>query len=156
MLVPTSLSFLKTLHLTLNVSHSSNDQVTRYVSLHPACKMFHLNFAVPNIPLYAAPLVAFAKAGYMDQAKRLLPYLYDGFETRGLRNAMDYITTGNGYYILNSTKPSTQGYAMYQSPMGILSYLLDKYETWTDPKSPAFNLPGQGRSTSGITDENIL
>lgn len=118
--------------------------------------MVHVNFHVPNIPPYATPIVAIAKAGYIDLAKKALPLLYDEFEIRGLTRAMEYITTESAYYAINSTKPSTLGYAMYQSPIGILSYLLDKFQGWTDPMSPAFQPPGMGKQTSNMTDEAIL
>lgn len=130
--------------------------MTRFLSLHDSCKMFHTNFHVPNIPPYAIPAVAAHRAGFTGVCERMLTTLYDEFECRGLRRALEYTSTGNAYFLMNKTKPATLGYAMYQSPVGILSYFLDKYETWTDPRSPAFQPPGQGTQTSGTTDENIL
>lgn len=106
--------------------------------------------------MYAAPALALVKMGFKDQVLKSMRYLYDDFEYRGLQRGMDYVTTGNAYYLINSTKPSTLGYGMYQSPVAILSYLLDKFETWTDPNSPAFSPPGQGNKSSGMTDETIL
>jgi len=94
--------------------------------------------------------------GYGAIGNRILPYLYDDFEIRGLQRSMDYITKGNAYYLINATKPSTIGYGMYQNPTAILSYFLDKFETWTDPRSPAFQPAGKGNKESGVTDENIL
>lgn len=106
--------------------------------------------------MYAAPALILVKMGYKDLVLKSMRYFYDDFEYRGLQRGMDYVTNGNAYCLINGTKPSTLGYGMYQSPVAILSYLLDKFESWTDPKSPAFQPPGQGNKTSRMTDETIL
>jgi pimeloyl-ACP methyl ester carboxylesterase len=106
--------------------------VTRYLSFHPSCKALH------------------------TMVSKMMSYLYDEFEVRGLQRGMQYVTRGNAYFAINSTTPATIGYGMYQSPVAILSYLLDKFQQWTDPRSPAFQPPGKGTQSSGMTDENIL
>ena len=130
--------------------------VTRYLSLHPSCKAHHTNFSVPNFPLYAVPTLMLAKMGYKNLVSKAMSYMYDEFEQRGMERGMQYVTRGNAYFLLNSTTPASLGYGIYQSPVAILSYLLDKFEQWTDPKSPAWNPPGQGEASSGMTDESIL
>jgi hypothetical protein len=130
--------------------------VTRYLSFHPSCKALHTNFHVPSFPVYAMPTLALAKMGYKDMVSKMMSYLYDEFEVRGLQRGMQYVTRGNAYFAINSTTPATIGYGMYQSPVAILSYLLDKFQQWTDPRSPAFQPPGKGTQSSGMTDENIL
>jgi hypothetical protein len=119
--------------------------------------MVHTNFHIPNVPLYATPVLALYKYGFNWLGEKLLTTFYDEFEVRGIKRGMEYSATGNAYFAMNSTKPSTIGYGMYQNPTAILSYFLDKFETWTDPRSPAFqDSPGTGSRDSGITDENIL
>jgi hypothetical protein len=131
-------------------------KVTRYLSLHEGCKIFHTNFHVPNVPPYALPVLSLYKLGLSSLADRILPYIYDEFEIRGIKRGFEYRSFGNAYYMINSTKPSSIGYGMYQNPAAILSYFLDKFETWTDPRSPAFQPPGKGNKSSGVSDEGIL
>jgi epoxide hydrolase len=41
--------------------------------------------------------------------------------------------TGTGYAVLQSTKPQTVSFALSDSPVGQLAWILEKFHDWTDP-----------------------
>ncbi|EJD35290.1 alpha/beta-hydrolase [Auricularia subglabra TFB-10046 SS5] len=59
--------------------------------------------------------------------------LFTPAEQRGIASAVAYGRTGNGYFHLQSTKPLTIGYALVDSPVGLLAYMGDKFYDWSDP-----------------------
>jgi len=56
-----------------------------------------------------------------------------------LARQMEFRKTGAGYFQLQSTKPATIGYALYDSPLGLLTYVGEKYHAWVDPTHPLTN-----------------
>lgn len=61
------------------------------------------------------------------------------------RSAQWYADEG-GYEHLQRTRPITAAYALNDSPVGLLAWLLEKYHAWTD----------HGARVSGISDDLIL
>lgn len=55
--------------------------------------------------------------------------------------------TGTGYADLQSTRPQTIAYALTDSPVGQLAWIIDKFHEWTDP---AHELPDQAVSLDHI------
>jgi pimeloyl-ACP methyl ester carboxylesterase len=53
-------------------------------------------------------------------------------ETFTLERAKDYMTSGNGYVAIQSTRPQTLAYGLNDSPAGLLSWILEKFWAWTD------------------------
>ncbi|SER17906.1 Pimeloyl-ACP methyl ester carboxylesterase [Microlunatus flavus] len=49
-----------------------------------------------------------------------------------LRDRQDFMDHGRGYSIEQSTRPQTVGYALTDSPVGQLTWVLDKLWAWTD------------------------
>lgn len=92
----------------------------RLLSLHPACKAFHSNFIVPNPPWYALPGLALDKLGFKSFSQRYMKYAGTPFEVNLLKRALEYVDSGQGYYHIQSTKPASLGYALYDSPVGVL------------------------------------
>ncbi|EJD35289.1 alpha/beta-hydrolase [Auricularia subglabra TFB-10046 SS5] len=60
-------------------------------------------------------------------------WLFTPAEQRGISRALTYTRTGNGYFHLQATKPLTIGYALADSPIGLLAYIGDKFYDWSDP-----------------------
>ncbi|KAG8962263.1 hypothetical protein FRC03_004461 [Tulasnella sp. 419] len=63
-----------------------------------------------------------------------LPGGYSKGEMDGLKSMKAYVE-GNeetGYSKIQGTKPQTLGFAMTDSPAGLLAWLREKYESWTD------------------------
>lgn len=53
-------------------------------------------------------------------------------EIKGLAITEDFMKTGAGYMDIQSTRPQTIGYAMADSPAGLLSWIYEKLVTWSD------------------------
>ena len=43
-----------------------------------------------------------------------------------------YPSLGRGYSAIHKTKPQTLGFALSDSPVGLLAWLVEKFRTWTD------------------------
>ena len=63
---------------------------------------------------------------------------YTEFEKRSLRQHEHFDTKEFAYYLVQNTKPRTLGFAMHDSPVGMLAWMADKLYTWSDsyPWSP--------------------
>ena len=57
---------------------------------------------------------------------------YSAFERAGLARAKWFETTQRGYYLEQSTKPQTLGYALADSPVGLLAWIYEKLVLWSD------------------------
>ncbi|KAF7332854.1 EHN domain-containing protein [Mycena venus] len=60
-----------------------------------------------------------------------LPFLSSA-EWTGLRRSQDVARTGLGYLRMQTTKPQTLGYALTDSPVGLLAWIYEKLVAWTD------------------------
>ncbi|KAG0652322.1 epoxide hydrolase [Hyphodiscus hymeniophilus] len=56
-------------------------------------------------------------------------------ETIEEENFVQWNTVGNGYFIEHTTKPNTIGLALYDSPIGQLSWIAEKFISWSDPRA---------------------
>lgn len=45
---------------------------------------------------------------------------------------MDYVTRGNAYFREQETSPQTLGYALHDSPVGLVAWIYEKLHIWTD------------------------
>ena len=63
---------------------------------------------------------------------------YTEFEKRSLQQHEHFDTEEFAYYLVQNTKPRTFGFAMHDSPVGMLAWMTDKLFTWSDsyPWSP--------------------
>ncbi|CAF1501133.1 unnamed protein product [Didymodactylos carnosus] len=63
-----------------------------------------------------------------------------------------------GYFHLQSTKPDTIGYALNDSPMGLASYILEKFSSWSNNRTEVDTSPnfGLGRFTLDQLLTNIM
>lgn len=57
----------------------------------------------------------------------------DATDQAKLATAEHIRATGTGYAELQSTKPQTVSYALSDSPVGQLAWILEKFHDWTDP-----------------------
>lgn len=87
------------------------------------CKASHLNMIRGNPPkLTSQPLLALQHA--------LKPY--NEKERRGLERTNWFLKEGSGYRTEQGTKPQTLGYALADSPIGLLAWIYEKLHDWTD------------------------
>ncbi|TKY87351.1 hypothetical protein EX895_004028 [Sporisorium graminicola] len=132
--------------------------ITRFLANSPHCKIAHLNFAPPQPPLWSIPALALEHAGFKGIASRALGLLgYHPQEVLGIRRGLEYSDLGHAYTKIQGTQPSTLGYGLYDNPAGILSWILEKFHAWSDPRCPAFNDSNKDSSPhSFVTDQEIL
>lgn len=57
---------------------------------------------------------------------------YSAAEKAGLERAIWFRQKGRGYFAEQSTQPQTLGYALADSPSGLLAWIYEKLVTWTD------------------------
>ena len=57
---------------------------------------------------------------------------YTEFEKRSLRQLEHFNKEEIAYFLVQKTKPRTLGFAMHDSPVGILAWMVDKLFTWSD------------------------
>jgi pimeloyl-ACP methyl ester carboxylesterase len=53
-------------------------------------------------------------------------------ERERLRRRQNYMSEGNGYFQIQSTRPQTLSYALTDSPAGQLAWIVEKFKEWTN------------------------
>ncbi|WAO88679.1 EHN domain-containing protein [Fusarium falciforme] len=61
---------------------------------------------------------------------------------------LDWQSAGNAYSLQHATKPNTIGLSLYDNPIGQLSWIAEKFISWSDPR--------QGTGSSLVTHHEIL
>jgi pimeloyl-ACP methyl ester carboxylesterase len=56
-------------------------------------------------------------------------------EKARLERLKNYYNEGSGYFQIQATRPQTIAYALNDSPVGQLAWIVDKFKEWTFPKS---------------------
>jgi pimeloyl-ACP methyl ester carboxylesterase len=77
-----------------------------------------------------AATVGFIPMGDVDDAA--LAELTDTEKARVARLGA-YLAEGNGYFQIQATRPHTLGYALADSPVGQLGWIVEKFKEWTHP-----------------------
>lgn len=87
------------------------------------CLASHINLIRANPPSFTSnPLLAIQHA--------ITPYTT--LERQGIAREHWFNTEGQGYRVLQGTKPQTLGYALADSPAFLLAWLHEKLHDWTD------------------------
>ncbi|KAK4912387.1 hypothetical protein LTR66_017290 [Elasticomyces elasticus] len=63
-------------------------------------------------------------------------------------NTIEWNNSGLGYFVEQNTKPNTVGLALYDSPVGQLAWIGEKFLNWSDPNA--------GHAPSVLTHNEIL
>ena len=53
-------------------------------------------------------------------------------EQAQLARTQDYMSSGSGYVAIQSTRPQTLAYGLNDSPIGLLSWIIEKFWAWAD------------------------
>ena len=53
-------------------------------------------------------------------------------EAAQLARSQDYLASGSGYVAIQSTRPQSLAYGLNDSPVGLLSWIAEKFYAWTD------------------------
>ncbi|KJZ73397.1 hypothetical protein HIM_07191 [Hirsutella minnesotensis 3608] len=88
------------------------------------CLATHVNFIRPIGP----PAMSKSPILYLQHA--VLPY--SNLERRGLGRSAWFREEGFGYNLEQSTKPSTLGFGLADSPLALLAWVYEKLHDWTD------------------------
>lgn len=56
-------------------------------------------------------------------------------EKARLERLKNYLNEGSGYFQIQATRPQTIAYALNDSPVGQLAWIVEKFKEWTFPKS---------------------
>ncbi|KAJ7246803.1 Alpha/Beta hydrolase protein [Mycena haematopus] len=90
-------------------------------------KAWHTNFPI------VGPKFSWNPLHLLSLIWLLLPLLWlPAAEKAGLQRAQEVERTGMGYFAEQSTKPQTLGYALADSPAGLLAWIYEKLVAWTD------------------------
>ncbi|MGH2401072.1 MAG: epoxide hydrolase family protein [Candidatus Limnocylindria bacterium] len=122
---------------------------------------------VVGVHLNAAS-VGFIPWGEVDEAELAT---FSAAERARLGRAAHFRGDGNGYFQIQATRPQTIAYALNDSPVGQLAWIVDKFKEWSFPSSdlpePAIDrdrmltnatiywLTGTGASSAHIYYENM-
>ncbi|KAL8676931.1 MAG: hypothetical protein Q9224_007238, partial [Gallowayella concinna] len=99
--------------------------ITRTIGLlYPnACKASHINMVAGSPPSPTENPV---------QSLQQAVTPYTEAEQAGLDRSNWFQEQGSGYGAIQSTKPQTLGYALADSPLGLLAWIYEKLHDWTD------------------------
>lgn len=99
----------------------------------PACKLLNV-CTPPSRPTTGAMLTL--PFFILPQSWRSWLYskIYTEEERSDLGRFMGFIKTGLGYFIQQATRPLTIGYALHDSPVGLLAWIGEKYKNLLDPE----------------------
>lgn len=89
-----------------------------------SCKASHVN--VVN----ARPPKLLSRNPIWALRHKLMPYTEK--EKKGIARGQWFASEGMGYNLLQSTKPQTLAYALEDSPVALLAWILEKLKDWTD------------------------
>ncbi|WKT53972.1 Epoxide hydrolase-like [Fusarium oxysporum f. sp. vasinfectum] len=107
---------------------------SQYANFNTSVRIGHFSF-LPFFPLNSTQLAA--------ENISLSPL--EEFE---VKRGEDWSATGNGYFIEQTTEPNSIGFALYDNPVGQLSWIGGKFIEWSDPRA--------GSPPSVITHNEIL
>ncbi|MGH3681056.1 MAG: epoxide hydrolase, partial [Natronosporangium sp.] len=79
-----------------------------------------------------AATVGFIPFGPVDEAEQAT---FTGVEKERLARLNHYLSEGNGYFQIQATRPQTIAYALTDSPVGQLAWIVDKFKEWTHPST---------------------
>ncbi|KAG6919621.1 hypothetical protein DXG01_003485 [Tephrocybe rancida] len=105
-------------------------------------KAWHTNFPCTSPPSLKRPLLL------ISYLLSYLPYMgYTESEKVGLQRTQEFLSSGSGYFAIQSTRPQTLGYGLTDSPVGLLAWIYEKLAAsvapdmpFTDDESPAASL----------------
>jgi pimeloyl-ACP methyl ester carboxylesterase len=96
------------------------------------CRAIHLNMiSAPPPTFWQDPVANLALRGFLSQSWALTPS-----EIKFQAQAPRFNASEMGYHMLQRTKPQTIAYALQDSPTGLLAWILEKFQTWTDKGLP--------------------
>lgn len=91
-----------------------------------SCKASHVNITPFTAPSWRKnPILALQSS--LQQAIG-----WPARDSAALARIASYFSEGNGYMVLQSTKPQTLAYGLADSPVALLAWIVEKLYSWTD------------------------
>ncbi|KIL92414.1 hypothetical protein FAVG1_04825 [Fusarium avenaceum] len=87
------------------------------------CLAHHTNTPLPSQP---------TEENHPELHAQILSTPLTEVEQKGLVRAAAFDKEGSGYYKIQSTKPTTIGYSLRDSPVGLLAWIYEKLHDWSD------------------------
>jgi pimeloyl-ACP methyl ester carboxylesterase len=112
------------------------------------CVALHQNMPLAGPPAFPKDFRGFLALtqATVDMSPLGMLYLSER-EKQGLEQLKEYNRSGNSYLMLQASKPHTLGYGLSDTPAGLLSWLAEKYQSWTD---------GRGNVLNALSKDDIL
>ncbi|EJD35304.1 alpha/beta-hydrolase, partial [Auricularia subglabra TFB-10046 SS5] len=111
-------------------AHIPVGHLNMYVGVPTSAKILQgLAALVPSF-LHAIPGYTALTTALSNKAQSLV---LSPTERRGVARSLEMFRSGIGYMQLQATKPLTIGYALNDSPLGLLAYIGEKFYAWSDP-----------------------
>ncbi|CAL5229171.1 g12446 [Coccomyxa viridis] len=95
------------------------------------CRAIHINMCFAR-PSYTNPWHLAQIANAKLPIANWFPVAISYQEMANLQAAQDFQTFETGYSKIHSTKPQTLGYALTDSPVGLMAWIVEKFRTWSD------------------------
>jgi hypothetical protein len=96
------------------------------------CMGIHVNF-LPCIP--KTPFAVYQMAASLLIPSRLSwAVLLSKEEVENIKRTFIFLLHETGYQWIQATKPQTLAYGLSDSPVGLLAWILEKFQTWTGPE----------------------
>ncbi|KAH7260663.1 Alpha/Beta hydrolase protein [Fusarium redolens] len=108
-------------YATYGTDWGSGVSYSLYASFNTSVRAGHFSF----LPFYPLNLTQLA-------AENISLSSLEEFEVLRLQ---DWSATGNGYFLEQSTEPNAIGFALYDNPVGQLSWIGGKFIEWSDPRA---------------------
>ncbi|KAK7033812.1 EHN domain-containing protein [Favolaschia claudopus] len=94
-------------------------------------KAWHTNFPVVRPPEFSLnPITLFTSLSMLPALFYL--FLFSPTERIALQRTLTVQRTGMAYFQIQATKPQTLGYALADSPVGLLAWIYEKLVAWSD------------------------
>ncbi|KAI0082847.1 alpha/beta-hydrolase [Panus rudis PR-1116 ss-1] len=100
---------------------------------YPACKLINLN-AMQGPPTLGAMLTLPFFLLPTTLRQWLYSKIYTEDELRDFGRSFQAAKSGMAYFLQQATRPATIGYALYDSPVGLLAWMGDKFRDLFDPQ----------------------
>ncbi|KAK9833283.1 hypothetical protein WJX81_002954 [Elliptochloris bilobata] len=108
------------------------------------CRAIHINLVFAG-PCWSNPLHLLQMANMLPGLRRF-PVFLSRDEMKAVDDGAHFQEHETGYSKIQGTKPQTLGYALNDSPAGLLAWIVEKFHTWADTR-------GEGVESAFVRDE---